>query len=198
MVHLDRSISGVEVPTLTGLFEVVEVAPPSTAPPTHPLFAPRNPVVTPGGADPPGDPNIDRVPVQGVGGRLFSFRDGWLNEGCSPSKLSLVNPGYCLPFLSRPPLSRVPLITSGYRDSSRDKILDDCIQELLAKNALESVRRQRSLGFYSRLFLVPKPGNRWRPVIDLSCLNQFLDVQKFKLETPESIRASLQPGEWFT
>ena len=49
---------------------------------------------------------------------------------------------------------------------------------------------------YSRLFLVPKPHQRWRPVIDLSRPNIFLLVERFKMETPESIRASLIPGEW--
>ena len=46
------------------------------------------------------------------------------------------------------------------------------------------------------LFLVPKPHQMWRPVIDLSRLNTFLLVERFKLETSESIRASLIPGEW--
>ena len=54
----------------------------------------------------------------------------------------------------------------------------------------------KSLGFYCRLFLVPKPHQRWRPVIDLSRLNTFLHIEKFKMETPESIRTSLIPGEW--
>ena len=46
------------------------------------------------------------------------------------------------------------------------------------------------------LFLIPKPHQRWRPVIDLSRLDTFLLVERFKMETPESIRASLIPGEW--
>ena len=54
------------------------------------------------------------------------------------------------------------------------------------------------LEFYSRLFLVPKPGNRWMPVIDLSSLNKFLAISKFKMETPESICASRKKGEWVT
>ena len=37
---------------------------------------------------------------------------------------------------------------------------------------------------------------RWRPVINLSRLNTFLHVEKFKMKTPESIRTSLIPGEW--
>ena len=54
----------------------------------------------------------------------------------------------------------------------------------------------KSLGFYNRLFLVPKPHQRWRPVIYLSRLNTFLLVERFKMETPESIRASLIRGKW--
>ena len=55
-----------------------------------------------------------------------------------------------------------------------------------------------SLGFYNRLFLVPKPNNKWRPILDLSNLNKFLKIEKFKMETPETIRTSLQTGEWVT
>ena len=43
---------------------------------------------------------------------------------------------------------------------------------------------QNSLGFYNRLFLVPKPNNRWRPILDLSTLNTFLNTELFKMETP--------------
>ena len=32
--------------------------------------------------------------------------------------------------------------------------------------------------------------------MDLNRLNTFLLVERFKMETPESIRASLIPGEW--
>ena len=46
--------------------------------------------------------------------------------------------------------------------------------------------------------LVPKPNNRWRPILDHSALNRFLHVKTFKMETPESIRLSLQQGEWVT
>ena len=64
------------------------------------------------------------------------------------------------------------------------------------KERNKRVENVKSLGFYSRLFLVPKPHQRWRPVIDLSRLNTFLLVERFKMETPESIGASLIPGEW--
>ena len=100
------------------------------------------------------------------------------------------------PFLSKPSLVRFPLIQSEYKARQKDQALGTCLQSLLSKNAIERVENVKSLGFYSRLFLVPKPHERWRPVIDLSRLNTFLHIEKFKMETPESIRTSLIPGEW--
>ena len=110
--------------------------------------------------------------------------------------LNIITNGYVLPFLSKPNLVRFPLILSEYKAQQKDQALATCIQSLLSKNAIERVENVKSLGFYSRLFLVPKPHQRWRPVIDLSRLNTFLHVEKFKMETPESIRTSLIPGEW--
>ena len=131
-----------------------------------------------------------------VGGRLRSFRRDWHANNCSANVLNIITNGYVLPFLSRPNLIRFPLIVSEYKAPQKDQALADCIQSLLLKNAIERVENVKSLGFYSRLFLVPKPHQRWRPVIDLSRLNTFLHIEKFKMETPESIRTSLIPGEW--
>ena len=131
-----------------------------------------------------------------VGGRLRSFRRDWLTNKCSQNVLNIITSGYVLPFRSKPNLVRFPLILSEYKAHQKDQALDSCIQSLLSKNAIERVENVKSLGFYSRLFLVPKPHQRWRPVIDLSRLNTFLHVEKFKMETPESIRTSLIPGEW--
>ena len=131
-----------------------------------------------------------------VGGHLCSFRRDWQTNKCSPNVLNIITNGYVLPFISEPSLVRFPLIESEYKALQKDQALATCIQSLLSKNAIERVENVKSPGFYSRLFLVPKPHQRWRPVIDLSRLNTFLHVEKFKMETPESIRASLIPGEW--
>ena len=131
-----------------------------------------------------------------VGGRLRSFRRDWLTNKCSQNVLNIITNGYVLPFRSKPNLVRFPLILSEHKAQQKDQALATCIQSLLSKNAIERVENVKSLGFYSRLFLVPKPHQRWRPVIDLSRLNTFLHVEKFKMETPESIRTSLIPGEW--
>ena len=131
-----------------------------------------------------------------VGGRLRSFGRDWQTNKCSSNVLNIITNGYVLPFLSKPNLVRFPLILSEYKTLQKHQALADCIQSLLSKNAIERVEHVKSLRFYSLLFLVPKPHQRWRPVIDLSRLNTFLHVEKFKMEIPESIRTSLVPGEW--
>ena len=125
-----------------------------------------------------------------VGGRLSQFVSQWERRNAHRSIIRIISEGYRLPFRERPALTRSPFVNSGYVDQNRQNALSNAIQDLLSKKAIEIVHTQNSLGFYSRLFLVPKPGNRWRPVIDLSALNKFLAVPKFKMETPESIRAS--------
>ena len=133
-----------------------------------------------------------------IGGRLKGFVHQWVLLGAHQHQINIISDGYSLPFRTRPVLSRHPVIISGYRDDSKDHALYSSIQDLLRKGAIEKVNISESLGFYSRLFLVPKPGNRWRPVIDLSSLNKYLEIPRFKMETPESIRASLRKGEWIT
>ena len=112
-----------------------------------------------------------------VGGRLQVFWQTWASMGASPRVVSILKNGYTLPFQTKPPRTREPLIRSGYA-------------------TIERVHNPSSLGFYNCLFLVPKPNNRWQPILDLSALNWFLHVKTFEIETPESKRLSLQQGEW--
>ena len=147
-------------------------------------------------------PNVPNVPnvasVQPVGGRLQSFGEIWAHKGANPKVVSILKEGYVLPFKVRPPLVRDPLIVSGYANPIRDSHLQEAVQALIEKKAVERVRVQTSLAFFNRLFIVPKPNHKWRPILDLSTLNQFLCVKTFKMETPETIRTSLQQEEWVT
>ena len=131
-----------------------------------------------------------------VGGRLRSFKRDWQTNKCSSNVLNIITNGYVLPFISKPSLVRFPLIQSAYKAHQKDQALATCSQSLLSKNAIERVENVKYLWFYSRLFLGPKPHQRWRLVIDLNRLNTFIHVEKFKMETPESIRTSLIPVEW--
>ena len=53
-----------------------------------------------------------------------------------------------------------------------------------------------SPGLYSRLFVTLKVTGGWRPVIDLSRLNSWVDVSHFHMETTQSVLQSLRPGDW--
>ena len=134
--------------------------------------------------------------VQSVGGRLQNFWKIWAVKGANPKVVSILKEGCVLPFKVRPPLIREPLIVSGYANPTRDSHLQEAVQALIKKKAVERVRVRTSLAFFNRLFIVPKPNQKWRPILDLSTLNQFLCVKTFKMETPETIRTSLQQGEW--
>ena len=66
---------------------------------------------------------------------------------------------------------------------------------MLAKGALE-IARDPGPSFYSRLFLVEKATGGWRPVIDLSHLNDFVQLTPFKMETVASVLLSVREGDF--
>ena len=67
---------------------------------------------------------------------------------------------------------------------------------MLDKGAIEPA--SSSPGFYSRLFLVPKNGGQWRPIIDLLAINAFIDCPSFTMESPRSIISALGQSQWLT
>ena len=122
----------------------------------------------------------------------------WLDLGAGPKVVQISKEGYTLPFQTRPNLTKNPTVISYYVNPDKNLYLSDALQQLIDKNAVELVHTEKSLGFFNRLFLVPKPNNKWRSILDLSKLIFFLKVEKFNMETLETIRTSLQQGEWVT
>ena len=133
-----------------------------------------------------------------VGARLNQCWEKWEALGSSPKVVTTLREGYTLPFRFRPHLTRSPTVISNYHNPTKQSFLVEALHQLINKNAVEPVENPNSLVFYNRLFLVPKPNNRWRPILDLSTLNTFLNTESFKMETPETIRTSLQSEEWVT
>ena len=105
--------------------------------------------------------------------------------------------GYRVPFLdSPPPLSRTPVSFPTYRAGSpRAQALWQEVEAMLAKGALE-IARDSGPGFYSHLFLVEMASGGWRPVIDLSHLNEFIQLTRFKMETVASVLLSVREGDF--
>ena len=144
-------------------------------------------------------PNVPNAVIrQAVGGRLQSFGQVWQTMGANPRVVSVQKEGYTLPFKQRPLLTRFPLVQSGYANPVKNRFLKEALLSLMNKLVVEKVVIKSSLAFYNRLFLVPKPNRKWRPILDLSQLNLYLSTNTFKMETPETIQLSLQTGEWVT
>ena len=107
------------------------------------------------------------------------FWQVWLSLGSNPRVVSILKEGYSLPFKVRPPLSRSPVIISHYADPVKNNHLKESLQALIQKQLVEKVLVPSSLAFYNRLFLVSKPNNKWRPILDLSQLNLYLASASF-------------------
>lgn len=81
-------------------------------------------------------------------------------------------------------------------DPVRAQALRSEVASLLTKEAVSVIHDHASPGFYSHIFLVPKKSGSWRLVIDLSRLNQFLRVPRFKMETTRSVATAVQRDDW--
>ena len=130
-----------------------------------------------------------------MGGRLAHFAHHWDHQFQDSSLSRTIAEGILLHFKDHhPPLVRTPI---SFPASPRELVrLRDVVSLLLDKNAIEPVLNPASPGFYSRLFTVPKESGGWRPVIDLSTLNKYVHCPHFQMETAETIRRAIQPGEF--
>lgn len=100
--------------------------------------------------------------------------------------MSLVKWGHRISFLKDPPaLSHVPVRQKSYsKGSERFLFLDQAIDQMIKKQAVEEVQ-DRSPGFYSRMFVVPKITGGWRPIIDLSPFNKTVKIDQFQVGDAE-------------
>ena len=103
--------------------------------------------------------------------------------------------GYKIEFLEIPRFRGV-LSSQVPREESRSAILLKEVEDMLLKSAIRPVKGNPHEGFYSRIFLAPKKGGKWRPVINLKPLNQFIKKQKFKMATLQSTIQNVNAGDW--
>ena len=134
-------------------------------------------------------------PSLAVGGCLANFWLAWRARGLDAWVVEVLRVGYRIPFDRRPPLSERPLSLPAYSPQSiKGVALTQELQNLLRKGAVEPA--PQSPVFYSRLFLVQKALGSWRPIIDLSTLNDYVTPSHFHMETPQSVLRSIRPGDW--
>jgi hypothetical protein len=132
-----------------------------------------------------------------VGGKLKDYWEQWERRGAHPMVVGMLRWGYRIPLRETPMLTTEPKVSSEYSSSIMDEALNQAVRTLLEKGAIEEVPLQKkSRGFYNRLFLRPKPGGKWRPILDLKPLNPYVEEVKETQETLNQIRASLRKGQW--
>ena len=130
-----------------------------------------------------------------VGDRLRQFLPEWEKRGSHRLITGLIRDGYKLLYTERPNLSGIPCIISSYAGFRQTK----CLMDLYSRSAAERCSRSRSYPRKSGFLQLSLPGSKTRQPQEASHrlkLGHFLAVPKFKMETPESIRASLRKGEW--
>lgn len=111
-----------------------------------------------------------------VGGRTSQFIANW-NKLTQDQWVLSTAQGYQLPLGQWP--SR-QLSISKLTDNQL-AILQLEIQKLVEKGAAQQVQPSR-VHLASPMFIIPKSGGGWRPILDLRGLNSFLEPPHFKME----------------
>ena len=124
--------------------------------------------------------NVPLVQNLTVGARLNQFWETWETLRARPFVIQMLKEGCTLSFQTRPNLTRKPIIVSCYVNPHRNLYLLEALHQLTNKKL---VTNQESLGFYNRLFLVPKPKNKWRPILDLSNLPALPNQRTIQVST---------------
>ena len=133
-----------------------------------------------------------------MGARLQSFWKTWEKYQVDQWVLEVLRDGYQVPFKNNrlPPMTLAPQEYQSYQNSpEKFAILQQEVKEMVQKGAVEIVQ-PREKAFYNRLFLVPKPDGKWRPVLDVSRLNKYVKKTKFTMETPQTVQQALRKGDW--
>ena len=84
--------------------------------------------------------------------------------------------------------------SSYFPSSIMGKALHGEVMSLISKGAVELA--PPSSGYYGCLFVVWKAVGSWRPVIDLSHLNRFVQPTRFKMETNQSVLHAVRRNDW--
>ena len=133
-----------------------------------------------------------------MGARLQKFWGAWARYKIDPWVVQVLRDGYRIPFLNNrlPPLTSTPREYTSYLGSpEKYAVLQQEVEDMLRKEAIEIVCPGEP-AFYNRLFLVPKPSGKWRPVLDVSRLNKFVHNTKFSMETAQTVQDSVREGDW--
>ena len=130
-------------------------------------------------------------------GSLSRHVQAWQDMGASPWTVKVLRTGFRLVWgPSKPPLSTQPVHFPPPVLPSAREVIDQEVVTLQRKKAISLVTDHKSPGFYCRLFAVQKATGGFRPVLDLSRLNEYLRHIYFRMDTTPLVRQSMRPKDW--
>mgnify|MGYP001545581844 CR=1 FL=1 len=136
------------------------------------------------------------------GSRLSLFLLNWQSFCTNSFVLNVIANGYNIQFDQTPPLVVNPKPYELSLPQDQQTILDTELQAFLDNNVIE-LADTNTPGFYSPVFLREKPRHdpnapiKYRVIIDLSLLNTYVHKIHFKMESTNTIRSTLQVGDYF-
>ena len=140
----------------TGLFVLTMIAQPPILLQLPPQLVTAGEVLSPPGPSKAGVAGGSDCLVPGS--RLSTFWQVWEARNAHPRVVTILKAGYCLNFRFH-----YPVIRSKYSDREKQQFLIKAVYQMIDKKAIAPVQKVTPLGFYSQLFLVPKPGKKWLP-----------------------------------
>ena len=127
-----------------------------------------------------------------VKNRLSENISFWEKMGASPWVLKILREGYSLPFVQQPPQVSFRNNKSALEAS---EFVTSEIYSLLEQGCIREVRRSET-HVISPLSVVHN-SSKPRLILDLSYLNQFISVPKFKYEDIRCVRDLFEKGDYF-
>ena len=138
-------------------------------------------------------PSIKRGILTGLhAGRIKEFKENWALLTQDPWVLQTVQ-GFQLPLVAQPLQVTVPPQMQFALEQKN--LISVEVQTMLEKQAITVVQPGQE-GFISRMFLVPKKGGGYRPVVNLKALNRFIAEEHFKMEGFHMVKDLVKPHDW--
>ena len=131
------------------------------------------------------------------GQRLQRHVQAWEKFETSRVVRSLVKHGYKMDFVVPPKLTGPNEKFATRLPAEQMKIVRAEVAGFLKKGAVRKLslsEARATPGYYSKLFCVPKPGNKWRMIIDMRGLNSCILKHGFKMQGVKDVRNLLTPG----
>ncbi len=129
-----------------------------------------------------------------LGGRLRHFISFWRKITRDPSVLRIIM-GVSIPFTAQPTQSCPP--RPYPMDSKTRDTVADFVSDLLATQVIVPVEK-RANQFVSPFFLVTNHDGSFRGILNVKRLNvDYLQTQKFKMETLLKVLPLIREGDWF-